>query len=61
MKPGGLFINAMTKWYLENVEKLADLEPTMEHMEKEGIWRKVEIFLDSEEYQGIFHIYKKSN
>ena len=34
LKPGGLFINAMTKWYLENVEKLADLEPTMEQIAK---------------------------
>ena len=59
MKPGGLFINLMTKKYLEIVDKLANLEPLMDQMEKEGIWSKIEIFLDSEEKQGIYHIYKK--
>ena len=49
----------MTKKYLEVVDKLANLEPLMEQMEKEGIWSKIEIFLDSEEKQGIYHIYKK--
>ena len=59
LKPGGIFINSMTKWYLENVDKLKNLEPVMDQMEKEGIWSKIEIFVDSEEYQGIYHIYKK--
>ena len=59
MKPGGIFINSMTKRYLENVDKLKDLEPVMDEMEKEGIWSKIEIFIDSEEYQGIYHVYKK--
>ena len=59
LKPGGVFINSMTKWYLGNVEKLAQLEPLMDKMEQEGIWEKVEIFLDKEEYQGVYHIYKK--
>ena len=49
----------MTKWYLENVDKLKNLEPVMDQMEKDGIWNKIEIFVDSEEYQGIYHIYKK--
>jgi hypothetical protein len=53
LKPGGIFINSMTKWYLNK------LEPVMNQMEKEGIWSKIEIFVDSEEYQGIYHIYKK--
>ena len=59
LRPGGIFINSMTKWYLENVDKLKDLEPVMDQMEEEGIWSKIEIFIDSEEYQGIYHIYKK--
>ena len=59
LKPGGIFINSMTKRCLENVDKLKDLEPVMDEMEKEGIWSKIEIFIDSEEYQGIYHVYKK--
>ena len=31
----------------------------MQKMEKEGIWSKIEIYCDSEEKQGIYHIYKK--
>ena len=49
----------MTKKYLECVDKLAELEPLMDKMEKDGIWTKIEIFLDKEEKQGIYHIYKK--
>ena len=60
LKSGGLFINLMTRKYLDIVDKLAGLEPLMEKMETEGIWSKVEIFLDKEEKQGIYHIYRKT-
>ena len=59
LKPGGLFINLMTKIHLDIVENLRDLEPLMAKMESEGIWQKVEIFLDSEQKQGVYHIYRK--
>ena len=59
LKPGGLFINLMTKMYLDIVEKLQGLEPLMRKMEIEGIWQKVDIFLDGEEKQGVYHIYRK--
>ena len=59
LRPGGIFINLMTKKYLEVVDKLFFLEPLMQKMEKEGIWSKIEIYCDSEEKQGIYHIYKK--
>ena len=60
MKPNGLFINLMTKQYLSIVEELKNLEPLMEQMEiEEGLWQKVEIITDTEEKQGIYHIYRK--
>ena len=59
LKPGGLFINLMTQMYLDIVDKLHGLEPLMAKMETEGIWRKVDIFSDGEEKQGVYHIYRK--
>ena len=49
----------MTKMYLDIVDKLHGLEPLMDQMERDGIWTKVEIYLDGEEKQGVYHIYRK--
>ena len=56
---GGIFLNVMTKVYLETVDKLKNLGPLMHQMELEKIWQKIDHFLDQEPKQGIYHVYRK--
>ncbi len=57
---GGLFINLMTKKYLDIVDNLKILEPLMEKMESEGIWKKLEVYTDNVlPNNNRWHIYRK--
>ncbi len=60
---GGIFVNTMTEYYLESVEALRDLEPTMERMEEEGLWDRVsrvsEPNMIAGNVTGVIHTYRK--
>ena len=63
LKPGGLFLNVMTEYYLESIESLHELEPLMEKMVEEGVWTQ----LTRKSFpnniggkQGVLHIFRKN-
>lgn len=64
VRPGGLFLNSMTEYYLTEVEALRELEPTMRRMEEEGTWRmlsrETEPNLIVGKFSVVFHAFRKS-
>uniref|UniRef100_A0A1I8IKG7 MTS domain-containing protein n=1 Tax=Macrostomum lignano TaxID=282301 RepID=A0A1I8IKG7_9PLAT len=61
LKSGGLFCMAMREEYLRT-DYLLDLEPTMDRMEAEGIWQKVQRGIMEHYYNdlpGVFYVYRR--